>query len=108
MLLLSGYLQVLFYFQNKNLENKKRSLNNLNHEKELFKQFLQLASTRVGPDIWSTFDIRKITGYPAGYLALNFRQISGIKIVSISGIRPDIENSRISGRTGYPAQPYNQ
>ena len=33
-------------------------------------------------------------------------RISGIWIVSISGIRPEIENGRISGKTGYPARPY--
>ena len=48
------------------------------------------------PDIWPTFDIRQITGY----LKLEISRISGIRIVSISGIGLDIE------MTGYPAQPY--
>ena len=55
----------------------------------------------IRPYIWPTFDIRKITGYPA----LEISRVSGIRIVSISGIRPDIENDQISGQTGFPAQP---
>ena len=46
--------------------------------------------------------------YIVKYEKFNYR-ISG-RIVSISGIRPDIKDGRISGRisgdTGYPAQPY--
>ena len=54
------------------------------------KMIIKYLSIRVGPDIWPTFDIRHITGYPA-------LEIS--RIVSIYGIRPDIENSRIYGPT---------
>ena len=43
----------------------------------------------------------QITGYPA----LEISWISGIRIVSISGILPDIENGLISGYTGYPSKP---
>ena len=39
--------------------------------------------------------ILKLARYPANY-----------RIVSIFSIRSDIENWRISGQTGYPAQPY--
>ena len=57
--------------------------------------------TRVGPVIRPTFDIRQITGYPA----LKISRISGIRIVWITFIRPNIENCRISGQTEYLAQP---
>ena len=49
----------------------------------------------VPANIWPTFDIRQITGYTA----LKISRVSGIRIVSISGFRPDIENGRISGPT---------
>ena len=51
--------------------------------------------TDKGTDIWSMFNIRQITGY----LALKISCIFSIRIVSISGIRPDIRPNRISGPT---------
>ena len=54
-----------------------------------------IENNMVGPDIWPTFDIRQFTGYPASKIS----RISCNRIVLISGIRPDIENDRISGPT---------
>ena len=60
---------------------------------------------RVGPDTGypakclANVDIQQITGYSVGYLDFEISRISGIWIVSISGIRPHIENGRISGPT---------
>ena len=75
--------------------------------------------SRVGPDtILAGYRISgqrrisgkyRISGRITRYTALKIRRISGIRIVSISGIQPVIENGRISGwisdQTGYPAQP---
>ena len=79
------------------------------------------STTRVGPDtFWpdirypDSFNIRypawylanarypanyRISGRITGYQAVEINRISGVRIVSISVNRPDIENGRISGPT---------
>ena len=47
----------------------------------------------------------RISGRITGYPALKISRIFGILIDLISSILQDIENCRISCKTGYPAQP---